>query len=494
MIAPEGVLSIHRANTQTGATVWLLHNQATGSQQVTPPLKRFASLVELLLWCLLNGVTAPHTRWLTNPSQTGLNDRELTLLNHFLRQQLPLPEVLQTTTAQLAAPLEYSRLLVLVNIGHDPFAEYSRKGLRLASSHADPLCHGDSHTNTIAQIDLVYCSAWGEISCQRVSGQTAINEALQRYLTELSAHGDRYPAPQFFGFSEHDGNQAALRTEQLYIDARTAVSEAGDSNCRLIYPLGTGFGMIEKAPGGITAVDFPQREALLEACSQPPPGPMITRVDSLTTGLGDLSLITELNELGKVQLFIHIDATTTHFHIIDEGGHYLNQSTETYDLQGHLQHLHYFVQNIVRRLQLAGQSGEMLPVTFYQLLKSSAGTWQPREVALNIDPLTRVTDIHALAMPAASGGQALSILFEGEEFSSLEWGAELYQQVAQQVLDRRQPGATYPIYITDVELSQPVSGEQVLQSIHYFKYKKSIEERLTAALRNLGQAPKAAEI
>jgi adenylate cyclase class 1 len=201
---------------------------------------------------------------------------------------------------------------------------------------------------------------------------------------------------------------------------------------------------------------------------------MITKIDSLTAGRGDLALITELNELGRVQLFIHIDATTTCFHIIDECGHYLSQSTETYELQGHLHHLHHFVQNIARRLQLAGQSGAALPVTFYQLIKSSAGAWQPREVALNIDPEKKVTDIHALAMPAASGGQALSILFQGEEFSSLEWGAELYQEVAQQVLDRRQPGATYPIYITDVELAQPVSGEPALQSIHYFKYKNPL--------------------
>ncbi len=250
------MLSIHRATTKTSTTVWLLHNQSASAQQAAPPLKRFATLVELLLWCLPNSVTTGHTRWLANAAQTGLNDRELTLLNHFLHQQLPLPEVLQTTTKQLAAPLQYSRLLVLINIGHDFFAEYSRKGLRLASSHAGPLCHGDSRANTIAQVDLVHCSAWGEISCQRVTGQTAINEALQRYLTELAAHGSSFPIPKFFGFSEHDGDQAALRAEQLFLDARTALGEASDSNCRLIYPLGPGFGMIEKSPGGLPPRSF----------------------------------------------------------------------------------------------------------------------------------------------------------------------------------------------------------------------------------------------
>ncbi|RLA09635.1 MAG: hypothetical protein DRQ60_01130 [Gammaproteobacteria bacterium] len=483
LIAREASLLIRKVRTKTGSVVWLLHDQTDAGKR-NSPLKRFSTPVELVLWCWLNSVSANHTRWLANDRQTGLGGRELTLLNRFIEQQLPLPEVLEATTGDLAAPVRYKRLLVLVNIGHEPFAEYSRRGLRLASSRSDPLSYGDSKLNTICRLDLVYHSAWGEITCHSIVGESAIDQALQRYLTELTVHGKNYPEPTFFGFSEHDGNQAALRTKQLFASAHEIFVGNTEHNRRLVYAKGAGFGLIEQTMAGVTAVVLETRPALVDVFSQLPPGPMITCIDTMVTDIGDLSLMSQLNALGSIQLFIHIDGPTTHFHIFDEGGAYLTQTTESHDLQSHLLHMYLFVDNIVRRLNLTRHGDSNIPVTFYQLLRSAAGNWQQREVELNVEASGEVINILALAMPSATGTHALSFIFQGEEFSSLEWETELYRKVAQRILSHRKNDNSYPIYITDVELTQPPSGELSLQSIHYFQYKKSIEERLTAAMRN----------
>jgi len=124
-----------------------------------------------------------------------------------------------------------------------------------------------------------------------------------------------------------------------------------------------------------------------------------------------------------------------------------------------------------------------MSVTYYQLLPTSSGKWHSRQVELNIESSAKIIDIHALAIPSSNGVDAQTIIFQGTEFSSLEWGSELYPRVAQQILNLRKDDESYPIYITDVKLAQPVSTELPLQSIHYFQYKKAIEEKLTSALR-----------
>jgi adenylate cyclase class 1 len=485
MIEPEPVLAISRAHSKDGTVVWLLHNHANAStgNQPTAPLKRFVNPVELLLWCWLNSITTRNTRWLSNQPATGLSIKELTLTNRFIETQLPLPEVLATSTDELAAPLRYKRLLIVVNLGHEPFADNARKGVHLASSRSDPLSYGDSKLNTVKQMDLIYTSAWGEVTCYSRSGHSAVGEALQRYLTELSVHGSDYPEPKFFGFSEHSGSLATERVKALFSNARQLVTDNAGHLIKLVYAAGPGFVLLERSGVNIQVQWLKNRQELVERISQPPPGPTVTQIDPLAGGIGDLALMAELNQFGAIQLFIHIDGRVTHLHVMDEGGAYMTQRTETYELQSLLQHLHLFVDNITRKLRIAGPDNQDIPVTYYQLLHGNSGEWQSREVELNVDGKEPVTDIHVLATPSSSGNQALSIMFNGEDFSSLKLGASLYQRVALEVLSHRRKRENYPVFITDVELEQPATSATPLQSIHYFKYKKSIEERLTAAMR-----------
>ena len=486
-ISAESALAINKARSKSGLEVWLLYNQASYSDPDAKPIKRFATPVELTLWCILNGVVARHTRWLVNQRQTDLGERELAMLSRFVEGELPLPGVLKSTTEDLAAPLRYTQLLVLVNFGFEPFARYMRKGLRLTSSRSDPFSYGDSKQNTVQQIDLVYRSAWGEITCQNHQGDDTIGLVLQQYLMGVQSGQNNYPEPKFFSFSEQNGDAAAVRVGQIFAKARSFFINSAKDHRRFIYPVGARYGMIEQSGGGLQYLAIAERAELEEILATPQNGPVTTHIDKAAFRLGDLSLMTRRHLPGVIQIFIEIDADDTRFHIIDEGGAYLVQQTTTFELQAHLRHLQYFVANICRRLRLADQdfsTTDQAEVLFYKLNHSAEGGWQQRQVEVNFKDGSPFVDIHALAVPSNSGSPALSIIYEGEEFSSLEWGSELYQQVALRILKRRKAGENYPIYLTDIELAASISGNQNLQSLHYFKYKKAIEERLTAALHN----------
>ena len=75
---------------------------------------------------------------------------------------------------------------------------------------------------------------------------------------------------------------------------------------------------------------------------------------------------------------------------------------------------------------------------------------------------------------------------EDKEYSSLEHGEQLYQQIAQLILKRRKGNTAYPMYITDLDLSRSLLGNDStdVQTIHYLNYKKYFENKLQFILEN----------
>ena len=81
----------------------------------------------------------------------------------------------------------------------------------------------------------------------------------------------------------------------------------------------------------------------------------------------------------------------------------------------------------------------------------------------------------------------LTILCEDNEFSSVEYGDDIFSAVACHVLEQRTDGQSYPIYITDIDLSRSFFAESDVvnpQTIHFLKYKKLIESNLNNALKD----------
>ena len=81
---------------------------------------------------------------------------------------------------------------------------------------------------------------------------------------------------------------------------------------------------------------------------------------------------------------------------------------------------------------------------------------------------------------------SLSIFCGNREFSALEYGENLFHEVARYITERRSSGNHYPIYITDIDVSPTMlnsDGLDGVQSIHFLNYKKRIESLLNEALQ-----------
>jgi adenylate cyclase class 1 len=73
---------------------------------------------------------------------------------------------------------------------------------------------------------------------------------------------------------------------------------------------------------------------------------------------------------------------------------------------------------------------------------------------------------------------------DDKEYSTMEHGNQLYRLIAQHMLKIRRNNATYPIYITDFDVSPSLLGDDISepQTIHYLNYKKFFEKKLLALL------------
>lgn len=125
-----------------------------------------------------------------------------------------------------------------------------------------------------------------------------------------------------------------------------------------------------------------------------------------------------------------------------------------------------------------------LEILYYQLLP--AAPLRAQRLERRPAPQAQVShpfyDVQAIIEPGDGRQRHVTLYCNHREFSELEYGRELYRAVAQHILAQRAGGERYPCYITDLDLSAVLAGQQA-QTVHYLRYKSELEDALNAALQ-----------
>ena len=75
---------------------------------------------------------------------------------------------------------------------------------------------------------------------------------------------------------------------------------------------------------------------------------------------------------------------------------------------------------------------------------------------------------------------------DGERFSSSDYGEDIFNVAARHILSLRQTTASYPIYISDLDLSlyaDKVTSSHPIHTSHYLQVKAALEYQLNRALK-----------
>ncbi len=191
-----------------------------------------------------------------------------------------------------------------------------------------------------------------------------------------------------------------------------------------------------------------------------------------------------------IQLYYRISGTKAGVYILDEHGSLYHDINPFHNEETLLNQYHRFFDAIRYRESSANVDGgvPLRPATtaYYRLEKRRNSSLMPHPVeppqsltSLNYSELKVITE-------TTGDKTQFTVYYDDREFSTLEYGKQLFTQVAGYILQQRCGSGNYPIYITDIDLSGltsiPKDTLGRVQTSYYLSYKKLIEKRLNEAL------------
>ena len=493
----ENHVTIINQPSGAGKDNWLIYSGTVKKDKVRQltPLKRARSLVELIAWCHFNKLIDKGTVIGLSATTTLVTTRDLHQIIDVFSQHFPDGKISKPKTADFAKGASVKKSLQFVNIGIDPITGNMEQGKHLISNKSDSLAYGGGSKNLALTIDQVIVTTWGEILTSRFAGDTGPVDALCNQLRMMSGNpADSTSHVSSFCFTSYRATPIANRIKELFESLiqsyKTTDSIKYD---RYVLTVGTDYFVIDFIDGTPRYERINNYPALINYLSgtQRDYGQVIIDPYSLANTI--LPLIYKKNKDNTVQLFYRVAGSNVDIYILDEKGSLFHHNTSFFTDDALLNQYNLFFNSIINRKNImvnSGEEEENIAIEFFQInhdnqhgkYSLNQKTCQTVSAAFNYLPVQVIGDL------SEDGKPSYTIYCNEKEFSILEHGEDIYNQVAQFVMQKRKGAEHYPIYITDLDLSPAVldaESAETIQTVHFLKHKKEIEDKLFNAMRSL---------
>jgi adenylate cyclase class 1 len=464
--------SLHQIRFADGDDGWALYSgRVKPSETPAEPLRKARSLIEILAWLTFNGFYRKDMAITLHTMDSRLTPQELrdslNVLAAFRRRQGAQVDSLDA----YVRPSRIEACALFVNIGCD-FDSWRNDGLQIASSRFDALSFGAHRVNLIQTIDQITLSSWQEVLVHRQKGLTGLFDCLCAFMNKSP---DMEPPPVFecFSFSSSRSRSISLRIQRLYQDLRETFREM--SAPRYIVRGGTEFFIFEQREGVIRYWSIPDEVGLLAELAAPRPKFSPVVFDRAALDASPLPLIYQKNQPGWVQIFCMPGPHQAEIFVLDERGSLFHRIHPNVSFQFLLGPYAMLVGAVQQRYVTT-----VLGVEYYWVERSARERYDV--IPLEFTPgAGGKLNIRIFGLELEPGRTAYSVFCNEQEFSSMDAGQGLFALVAAHILQLRQGGEQYPVYITDIDVPPAVLGAETveqLQTVHFLKYKQKIEERL----------------
>ena len=520
----ESHISLHpleqqdrQPNSNISEQGWAMYVGAinTVDGKTPAPVKKSTHLLKLLCWGYFNRLITHHTNFVLNNDIHTLNTREIRQIIDTLYQIFPDASPGYASMEALVKPAQLDLNILFLNIGVDPFQIHHAKGTQIATNKTDALSYGSFQENLLMTIDQVYLTTWREVMTQHFEAELGLIECLCQYLkwnheTE-SSYGPAIPRrpTMVCCFSSVRAESISRRISQLFNDVINAFyGKAKEFSTRFLLSIQSSFYLLWQDETGPKYLKIPDQKELLRELSYPLPKFSKLVIDQESSDNSILKLIYSQNKENHVQLFYQNHRKSADIYIIDERGslYYQNTNIEQNDI--HINHFILFLDSVINRLSFSSHFDTYLdddnsliipadelddPATDIYLevfeIQKQQGTLILDEQFSRLQSMpVQFFKIQVIADVNNDGSRRYQIFANDKEFSSYEHGQDIYRKVAEEVVSTRRNHQRYPIYITDIDLSQELRDAESnngLQITQLLKFKQEIERRLNQAITAL---------
>lgn len=480
VVLHEEELYINEVSFADGEQGWVLFTGETGSDREAEPIKKSRSLLELLAWITLNGLYGSNSN-IRLETQTGeVSTAELrfihSALSKFLRRKLSDSDQLEI----YAGPAEPTATALFVNIGQDPLST-REDGLQTASNRGDALSYGSQRTSLICSIDQTTLTSWQETLIYR---HLEITGLLDCFCDVLNKAGHSLEQLEFscYCFSSARSQRIASRIKEVFEHLRLVfIENPGQTSPRFILRGGQEFYVFARIDSAVQYWGVADETQLFAELATPQLHFSPVVFDNEALEASPLPHIYQHNQQGIVQVFCSTKAQTAEVYILDERGSLFYQQQDYAGIQFLLEPYSLFLQAILRHYAFLSD----IPIEYYSVQQESTNDYYIERIEFSVRLDHQGINIRVSADELAVNKTAYTIYCNEKEFSSMEYGDGIFNQVAKMIFELRQGEKRFPIHLTDIDVPLKLLGIDVLsqlQTIHLLQYRQKIEQRLNSCL------------
>ena len=489
----ESPLTISQVGKNQSAGWALYRGMNSNSRQGDEPLKRTRTMMEMLTWCHLNRIVDDRTAFVLHANNNAIGVPEIKALLKQLQHLFPEGNPAASSMEDFAKAAEMRHSALFINVGIQPASSSVKEGKFLTSNKVDAFSYGGICQNLVFSLDHVIQNTWQEVMTFRYEGEEGVFECLSDYMKWSPPSQGKAPPPvSTYCFSSSSrGATIARRIEELFNDVTNCFYQGKHAQAaRYILMIEHKYYLVSLDKDNLIYRIANNYKELLDHLETPQETFSPVRMDRYCRENNLLSAILNDNRPNTIQVYFHMDGNNADVYITDENGslHYQHKTQVTLPLL--INQYKWFLDSIIHRRNISAvqreSSAENIGLEFHRAIKNSDGNLQltPCQSAEK-KPVDKCFNIQIIGNRANHDQEALTIFCNEKEFSSLEYGNQLYQTVAAFVLEKRKSGQCYPIYITDIDVPPVTLGadsQSPFQTVLHLKFKRQVEDKLNASL------------
>ncbi|MEJ2041758.1 MAG: class I adenylate cyclase [Reinekea sp.] len=480
------------SKTELGLYLWAAYNKPLDEDPAPSPLKYSKSFLETLLWCHLNGLISAHLHIPVFPKQQKINEYEIRMTLSSMRQLIPLP-MQKIKSTSFYNPAILTKVILFINLGRDPLHYLSAKGLQKISARSNSLDFSALRENLVLSLDMVLINNWGEVVVEHFIDDNAMAKAL-KFLVNRVNKQSRSGLPVIHTVCHNQTRPQAIakRIQDLFDDALSALCHISrPQNTRFIFSLSEHFLLFQRINKVTQFVQLDSQKALEQHLSQEQAefSPVVfdRQFHADNKPLGALFRHSQPN---RIIVGFSIVGQNAQLYLIDEQGSLVEFAQSAKDVATLLAPLVRFLKITEHRQN--GSAADVLTVQrdihAFQIQNNDQANILKRIKLEGLLSKGRYISIQANVDMDEQGKYSYLVNCNEREFLSTDLGNNLYNTIASFVLGLRMSGEKYPIYITDLALSESVIEDLPFgrdQTLHYIQLKLKLEKRINEAMDNL---------